>query len=103
MSTEQTRQKQRTGVVVNAGMTKTLVVKVERRAPHPQYGKMVRHAKKYHAHDEAGTAKPGDVVRIEECRPMSRTKRWRLVAVLEHKAPTPPAAKAENRGEGDRT
>ena len=103
MSTEQTQQKQRTGVVVSAGAAKTLVVRVERRAPHPQYGKMVRSIQKYHAHDEAGSAKPGDIVRIEECRPMSRTKRWRLVAVVEHKTSAPSAAKAENREEGGRT
>jgi len=90
-------------VVVSAGTAKTLVVRVERRAPHPQYGKMVRSAQKYHAHDEAGSAKPGDVVRIEECRPMSRTKRWRLVAVVKHKMSVPSTAKAGNQEEGGRS
>ncbi len=75
-------RKQRVGVVASAAAAKTIVVRVERRAPHPTYGKMVRSAKKYHAHDEAGSARPGDVVRIEECRPMSRLKRWRLIEVV---------------------
>lgn len=79
---QQATRKQRIGVVTSAAAAKTIVVSVERRAPHPKYGKMVRSAKNYHAHDEACQAKAGDTVRIEECRPMSRLKRWRLVEIV---------------------
>jgi small subunit ribosomal protein S17 len=67
------------GKVVSAKTPKTVTVLVERRFTHPLMKKTVRFSKKYHAHDEAGVAKAGDEVRIEECRPMSKTKRWRLV------------------------
>ena len=68
------------GVVVSDKMDKTIVVKVERRVMHPVYKKFVRRSKKYHAHDEANQFKTGDQVRIRECRPLSRTKRWEVVA-----------------------
>ena len=68
------------GVVVSDKNDKTIVVRVERRFTHPMMKKTVRRTKKYHAHDEANTAKTGDIVRIEECRPMSRNKTWSLVA-----------------------
>ncbi|MGD9982521.1 MAG: 30S ribosomal protein S17 [Reyranellaceae bacterium] len=68
------------GVVVSDKMDKTIVVKVERRVMHPVYKKFVRRSKKYHAHDEANQFKAGDQVRIRECRPLSRTKRWEVVA-----------------------
>ncbi|MCX7847850.1 MAG: 30S ribosomal protein S17 [bacterium] len=80
------KRKERVGVVMSAKAAKTLVVQVERRAPHPKYGKLVRSAKKYYVHDEGGQAREGDVVRIEECRPMSRLKRWRLVSVVTRSA-----------------
>ena len=67
------------GVVVSDKGDKTIVVRVERRVKHPLYGKIIRLSKKYHAHDEANTAKEGDVVRIEECAPVSKLKTWRLV------------------------
>ena len=67
------------GVVVSDKNDKTIVVKVERRLRHPVLKKTVRLSKKYHAHDEANSAKTGDVVRIEETRPLSRQKRWTLV------------------------
>ncbi len=67
------------GVVVSDKMDKTIVVKVERRVMHPVYKKFVRRSKKYHAHDEANQFKSGDTVRIRECRPLSRTKRWEVV------------------------
>ena len=67
------------GVVVGDKMDKTIVVKVERRVMHPVYKKFVRRSKKYHAHDEANQFKSGDTVRIRECRPLSRTKRWEVV------------------------
>jgi small subunit ribosomal protein S17 len=64
------------GVVVSDKMDKTIVVKVERRVMHPVYKKFVRQSKKYSAHDEANKFKTGDTVRIQECRPLSRSKRW---------------------------
>ena len=67
------------GVVVSDKADKTIVVNVERRFTHPAMKKTVRRTKKYHAHDEANTAKIGDVVRIEECRPISKSKTWNLL------------------------
>jgi len=68
------------GVVVSDKADKTVVVRVERRFTHPLFKKTVRRSKRYQAHDEANSAKVGDLVRIEECRPISRSKRWTLVA-----------------------
>ncbi len=68
------------GVVVSDKQDKTVVVKVERRFTHPVLKKTVRRSKKYHAHDENNTAKVGDVVMIEESRPYSKLKTWRLIA-----------------------
>jgi len=68
------------GVVVSDKNAKTVVVKVERRFTHPVMGKTVRRSKKYHAHDEKREFKVGDVVRIRECRPLSRLKSWEVVA-----------------------
>ncbi len=67
------------GVVVSDKNDKTIVVLVERRFTHPVMKKTVRRTKKYHAHDEGNVAKAGDIVRIEECRPMSRSKTWALL------------------------
>jgi small subunit ribosomal protein S17 len=67
------------GVVVSDKNAKTVVVKVERRFTHPVMGKTVRRSKKYHAHDEGGEFKVGDVVRIRECRPLSKLKSWEVV------------------------
>jgi small subunit ribosomal protein S17 len=67
------------GVVVSDAMDKTVVVRVDRRVMHPVYKKFIRRSKKYSAHDEANTYKVGDVVRIEECRPISKSKRWTVV------------------------
>ena len=67
------------GVVVSDKQEKTLVVKVERRFTHPLLKKTVRRSKKYHAHDEKGEYKVGDVVRIQECRPLSKLKTWEVV------------------------
>jgi small subunit ribosomal protein S17 len=67
------------GVVVSDKNTKTVVVKVERRFLHPAMGKTVRRSKKYHAHDEKGEYKAGDVVRIQECRPLSKLKTWEVL------------------------
>jgi len=67
------------GVVVSDKNDKTIVVNVERRFTHPVMKKTIRRTKKYHAHDEANTAKAGDIVRIQECRPMSKNKTWALL------------------------
>ena len=77
-----TRRKVRQGVVVSDKMNKTVVVKVERTLTHPLYKKVIKRTEKYHAHDEENILKVGDVVRIMECRPMSRTKRWRVMEVV---------------------
>ncbi len=77
-----TRRKMRQGVVVSDKMNKSVVVKVERTVTHRLYKKIMRRSKNYHAHDEENSCKVGDLVRIMECRPLSRTKRWRLVEVV---------------------
>jgi len=71
------------GVVVSDKQDKTVVVRVERRFTHPILRKTVRRSNKFHAHDERSEAKVGDIVRIVETRPLSKTKRWRLVEILE--------------------
>ena len=76
-------RKERVGEVVSNKMTKTIIVRVERRFPHPQFKKIVTAYKKFYAHDEKAEAKVGDTVRIQETRPMSRLKRWKLVEVVE--------------------
>jgi small subunit ribosomal protein S17 len=75
-------RKERVGEVVSDKMTKTIVVRVERRFQHPQYKKVVTSYKKLYAHDDAELASVGDIVRIQETRPLSKTKCWRLVEVL---------------------
>ena len=72
-----------TGRVVSDKMDKTVTVLVERRVPHPLYGKFVGRSKKYHAHDEKNECHTGDMVVIEECRPLSKTKAWRVVKLVE--------------------
>ena len=74
-------RKERTGVVVSDAMDKTVVVQAEQRYAHPVYGKVLRRTKKYYAHDEKNEAKKGDKVVISETRPLSKTKRWRLVEI----------------------
>jgi small subunit ribosomal protein S17 len=76
-------RKTRRGYVVSDKMDKTIVVEVEDRVKHPLYGKVIRRTSKVKAHDEVGTAGVGDLVLISETRPLSATKRWRLVEVLE--------------------
>jgi small subunit ribosomal protein S17 len=71
------------GTVTSNAMAKTITVEVERTYKHAKYGKFVRKAKKYHAHDESGEARRGDRVEIMACRPLSKTKRWRLVRIVE--------------------
>ncbi|MFZ2234899.1 MAG: 30S ribosomal protein S17 [Dokdonella sp.] len=70
------------GRVVSNKMLKTVTVLLERQVQHPLYGKIIRRSTKVHAHDEAGDCREGDVVRITECRPMSKTKNWRVVEVV---------------------
>jgi small subunit ribosomal protein S17 len=77
------KSKQRVGEVVSNKMTKTIVVRVERRFPHPKYKKIIKSYKKFYAHDEKSEAKVGDVVLIAEARPLSKLKRWKLVEVVE--------------------
>jgi small subunit ribosomal protein S17 len=72
-----------TGVVTSTKMEKTIVVKVTRAVQHPLYQRVVRHARKYYAHDETGQAKLGDTVRIVSTRPLSKLKRWRLQDIVQ--------------------
>jgi small subunit ribosomal protein S17 len=74
-------RKEREGIVVSDAMDKTVVVQAERRITHPVYGKIMRRSKKFYAHDEQNEAKKGDKVIITETRPLSKTKRWRLVEI----------------------
>lgn len=76
-------RKTRTGVVTSNKMAKTITVAVERKVKHPIYGKFVKKTSKFHAHDEKNEASIGDVVKIMETRPLSKTKRWRLVEIVE--------------------
>jgi small subunit ribosomal protein S17 len=71
------------GRVVSDKMDKTVTVLVERRVKHPIYGKVITRSKKYHAHDETNQFKEGDLVLIEECRPLARTKAWRVAKLIE--------------------
>lgn len=87
MTTERVvNRKPRVGTVVSDKNDKTIVVEIERASRHRIYHKVIRRTKKYHVHDENNVATVGDLVRIEECRPMSRMKRWMLVAVLTERA-----------------
>jgi small subunit ribosomal protein S17 len=72
-----------TGTVVSDKMNKTVTVLVERKVKHPLYGKIIRLSKKYHAHDENNDFHPGDIVVIEECRPLSRTKTWNVARLVQ--------------------
>jgi small subunit ribosomal protein S17 len=83
-------RKEREGEVIANRMTKTIIVRVQRRFPHAKFKKVVTGYKKLYAHDEKGEAKVGDRVRIEETRPLSKTKRWRLIAVVERGAGVAP-------------
>ncbi len=89
METRRGKRKERTGIVIRDAMNKTRVVRVDRRVRHPLYGKEMTMSSTCYVHDEANEARVGDRVRIMETRPLSRTKRWRLVAVLRAGAGTP--------------
>ena len=80
---EQNTQRTLTGKVVSDKMEKSITVLIERRVQHPVYGKMIRRSTKLHAHDENNVAKIGDIVTIKESRPISKTKAWTLVEVVE--------------------
>src|SRR5947207_1069845 len=80
---ERGRRQERRGVVVSSAMDKTIVVKVDTIKAHPRYKKVVRRSTKFRAHDEQNAAKVGDIVRIVETRPLSKTKNWRLAEVVE--------------------
>lgn len=80
---ERKSRKTRIGIVASNKMTKTITVAVERRVKHPIYGKFIKKTTKFHAHDEKNECTIGDIVTIMESRPLSKTKRWRLVEVVE--------------------
>ena len=86
------QRKERVGEVIGNKMNKTIIVRVERRYPHPKFKKVVTGYKKFYAHDEKNDAKVGDRVRIEETRPLSKLKRWRLVEVVERAVEVAPVA-----------
>jgi small subunit ribosomal protein S17 len=83
MSEQQTTNRTLIGQVVSSAMDKSITVTVERRVKHPVYGKFMRRSTKVHAHDEGNECQKGDTVMVEQCRPLSKTKTWRLVKVLE--------------------
>ena len=80
---ERNLRKTRIGVVTSNKMTKTITVAVERKVKHPMYGQFLKKTTKFHAHDEKNECSIGDTVKIMESRPLSKTKRWRLVEVVE--------------------
>ena len=80
---ERNLRKERIGLVTSDKMDKTITVSIERKVKHPIYGKFVKSTKNFKAHDEKNDAKTGDTVKISETRPLSKTKRWRLVEVVE--------------------
>src|SRR5271157_2183641 len=84
--TVQAHKNEKVGPVVSTKMQKTIVVQVSRRVPHPLYKRIVTKHKKFYAHDEEGTANVGDIVRIVECRPLSKLKRWKLEEVIRRTA-----------------
>jgi len=83
MAKQKIGRRQAEGRVLKSNNIKTRVVAIEQRIPHPLYGRVIRRTAKFVAHDEREESQVGDLVRIEECRPMSKTKRWRLIEILE--------------------
>jgi small subunit ribosomal protein S17 len=92
VNSERGHRKERVGEVISNKMTKTIIVRVERRFPHPRYKKVVTGYTKFYAHDEKSEAKVGDRVRIIETRPLSKTKNWRLVEVVDRNTDVAPVA-----------
>jgi small subunit ribosomal protein S17 len=80
---ERNIRKERVGLVISNGMDKTITVAIQRQIKHPIYGKIIKRTTKLRAHDESNDARQGDTVRIMETRPLSKTKRWRLIEVVE--------------------
>lgn len=80
---QEKRQRTETGRVISNKMDKTITVMVERKVKHPLYGKYIRRSSKFHAHDEENQCQEGDLVTIAECRPISKSKTWRLVEIVE--------------------
>lgn len=83
MEIKRNLRKERVGIITSDKMDKTVVVSVERKVKHPKYGKFVKFTKKFHAHDSENNCNAGDTVRIMETRPMSKTKKWRVVEIIE--------------------
>ena len=83
MTEERSLRKTRVGMVVSDKMNKTVVIAIEDNVKHPVYGKIIKHTLKVHAHDEGGVCGIGDKVKIMETRPLSKTKRWRVVEIIE--------------------
>ena len=83
MAKQKRGRRQTEGRILKANNEKTRIVAIEQRIPHPLYGRIIRRTAKFIAHDEGEESQVGDLVRIEECRPMSKTKRWRLIEILE--------------------
>ena len=83
-TTERKSRKSRIGLVVSDKMDKTITVMMERKVRHPVYGKFVKRSTKVHAHDEDNVCKEGDTVIVEQCKPISKSKTWRLVKVVSH-------------------
>ena len=92
VDTDRGHRKERVGEVISNKMTKTIIVRVERRFPHPRYKKVITGYSKFYAHDEKSEAKVGDRVRIKETRPLSKMKNWRLVEVVERNTDAAPVA-----------
>jgi len=90
----QTRRQEKVGVVTSNKMQKTVVVRVDRQVIHPLYKRVVRRSKKFLAHDEKSECRVGDTVRIEETRPLSRGKRWRVVEIVAKTAQVAPLPEA---------
>ena len=76
------KRKERIGIVISDKMKKTIIVRVERKAEHPLYKKIIKRYNKFKVHDEKNQAKTGDLVRIQETRPLSKMKRWRLIEII---------------------
>ena len=83
MSEQEESNRTLTGQVVSSAMDKSITVVAERKVKHPVYGKFLRRSTKIHAHDESNECKKGDTVVVEQCRPLSKTKTWRLVKILD--------------------
>lgn len=83
MSDENKTNRTLEGRVTSSAMDKTVTVVIERKVKHPLYGKFMRRSTKIHAHDETNSCGEGDLVRVEQCRPLSKTKTWRLLEIIE--------------------